>query len=287
MYVWMNGSYMHQSELLISPFDHGFLYGLGFFETFRTYEGKAIFLKEHYTRLQKALHAFRIRMPYSCEEINMIVQKLNELNGGSDGYFRLNVSAGNHEIGLGQTSYDKPNVIMFRKELPPYNSNNEKKALIVSTPRNLPEDGRNRFKSHHYGNNVYARFEIENLAKEEGIMLTKEGFVAEGITSNVFWVKDKVLYTPQLELGILSGITRENVIQLSKQYGIEVNEGVFYVESLLGADECFITTAVQQIVPIYSIGERSFPGVQGEITRLLQKAYHQLISQILKGEVNE
>ncbi len=284
MLCWMNGEYVEHDALKISPFDHGFLYGLGFFETFRTYNGKPLFLKEHFARLQVALEAYHITMPYTVEEIAEIIVALNEHNGGEDGYFRLNVSAGEHEIGLAPVAYNKPNVILFRKVLPPVPANPEKTAVILQTRRNLPEVSDMRFKGHHYGNNVFARFELPSLASQEGIFLTREGYVAEGITSNIFWVKEGVIYTPSLQAGILAGITRANVLQLAAVNGYEVREGLFTEEQLLVADECFMTTAIQHIVPIQAIGDTTYLSYEGPVTKQLQTAYAELIQHRLEGE---
>ena len=284
MLCWMNGEYVEHDAIKISPFDHGFLYGLGFFETFRTYNGKPLFLKEHLARLHVALDAYRIAMPYTVEEIVEVIATLNENSGGEDGYFRLNVSAGEHEIGLAPVAYNKPNVILFRKALPPVSPNAEKTAVFLQTRRNTPEVSDMRFKGHHYGNNVFARFELPSLASQEGIFLTQEGFVAEGITSNIFWVKDRVLYTPSLQTGILPGITRANVLRLAAANGYEVKEGLFTEEQLLVADECFMTTAIQHIVPIQAIGHKKYLGHEGPVTRQLQTAYAELTQCRLKGE---
>ena len=284
MLCWMNGEYVEQSELKISPFDHGFLYGIGFFETFRTYNGKPLFLKEHFARLNVALDAYRIAMPYTMEEIAEIIVTLNEKSDGEDGYFRLNVSAGEHEIGLAPIAYNKPNVILFRKALPPISPNAEKTAVILKTLRNTPEVSDMRFKGHHYGNNVFARFELPSLASQEGIFLTQEGYVAEGITSNIFWVKDNVLYTPSLQTGILAGITRANVLRLAAANGYEVQAGLFTVEQLLIADECFMTTAIQHIIPIQAINDTTYLSHEGPVTKQLQTAYAELIQHGLEGE---
>ena len=284
MLCWMNGEYVEQENLKVSPFDHGFLYGLGFFETFRTYDGKPLFLREHLARLHQALSTFHIAMPYTEQQLREIIETLNAQNGGNDGYFRLNVSAGEHEIGLAPTSYENPNVIVFRKALPKVTPTVEKTAVLLQTVRNTPEAGSTRFKSHHYGNNVFARFELPSLATQEGIFLTKEGFVAEGITSNIFWVKDDTLYTPALQTGILAGITRSIIIRLARDLSIHVEEGEYMAEELFGAEECFITTAVQQIVPINQIQGATYLGLAGNVTKKLVQAYEEYIAARLKDE---
>ena len=116
MLCWINGEFMQAEDLKISPFDHGFLYGVGFFETFRTYDGNLFLFQAHMNRLKNALSEYRVAMPYEIEEIIAAVRKLND-SAGTDGYFLLNVSAGVHDIGLAPSSYTKPTVILFRTEL--------------------------------------------------------------------------------------------------------------------------------------------------------------------------
>ena len=282
MLCWMNGEYIDSSQLLISPFDHGFLYGLGFFETFRTYEGKAPFLQEHIERLEKALQHFHIHMPYTIKEVQTVIERLNEASGG-DGYFRLNVSAGPHEIGLQPSSYTEPTVILFRKPLLERPRGKERQGVWLKTPRNTAE-GVQRFKSHHYGNNVLARFEVPNLADYEGFFLTEDGFVAEGITSNIFWVKNDILYTPSLGTGILGGITRNAVISIAASLGFIVKEGSYTPATLEQAEECFVTNAVQELVPIDRIGNVIFKGNTGPVYNRLHDTYLAQIFQRIKGE---
>lgn len=275
MLCWMNGRYMDEKDLTISPFDHGFLYGLGFFETFRTYEGQAVYLQEHFNRLLEALKEYRIAFPYTINEIQAVIKKLNEQDG-QEGYFRLNVSAGAHPIGLSPTEYNSPTVILFRKELPNIVRGKEKVAVWLQTVRNTPEQ-QIRLKSHHYGNNVKARMELPNLAQYEGFFTDAQGVVAEGITSNVFWIKDGILYTPSVETGILNGITRQIVIGLAERLVIPVREGRFLKWELEQADECFVTTAVQELVPIVCIGGIRFAGAEGKYYQQLHNAYLQKI----------
>ncbi|WP_336047028.1 aminodeoxychorismate lyase [Solibacillus ferritrahens] len=275
MLCWMNGQYIDEQELKISPFDHGFLYGLGFFETFRTYEGKAVYLHEHFNRLLEALKEYRIHFPYTIQDIEEVIEKLN-VQDGEEGYFRLNVSAGVHPIGLAPSEYTEPTIILFRKELPKLVRGTEKEAVWLKTARNSPEQ-QTRYKSHHYGNNVRARLELSSLANQEGFFTDKNGVVAEGITSNIFWIKDDILYTPSTKLGILPGITRAIVIRLAKELGIHVREGSFMIWELEQADECFVTTAVQELVPISHIGKIRFAGSEGRLYKKLHTAYLQKI----------
>ncbi|HEY4623957.1 aminodeoxychorismate lyase [Solibacillus sp. FSL R7-0668] len=283
MLCWMNGEFIEEQDLRISPFDHGFLYGLGFFETFRTYKGKAVFLPNHFGRLLEALKEYRIHFPYTIKDLEEIIEQLNAQDG-NEGYFRLNVSAGAHAIGLAPSEYLEPTVILFRKELPQVKRGTEKEAVWLKTPRNSPEQNQ-RYKSHHYGNNVRARLELPNLAKQEGFFTDVQGVVAEGITSNIFWIKDDILYTPSTEIGILPGITRALVMDVAEIIGIPVREGRFLKWELEQADECFITTAVQELVPISHIGKVHFAGSEGRIYQQLHNGYIEKIVTSL-GEYN-
>jgi len=272
MWAWMNGEFMKADELRISPFDHGFLYGLGFFETFRTYDGQTFLLDEHLKRMQKALDEFRIDIELDALGIPSIVQELNNRSNEEDGYFRLNISAGAHDIGLAPSVYEKPTVILFRKPLPPMSRGKEKNAVWLETRRNTPES-KTRHKSHHYANNVRARYELPSLAEQEGFFLTDDGYVAEGITSNIFWVQEGTLYTPSLETGILAGTTREWVVREAATIGLRVQEGLYEVEMVETADEVFVTNAVQELVPIKRLGSSLYAGKDGEVYSNLHKRY--------------
>jgi 4-amino-4-deoxychorismate lyase len=281
MMCWMNGEFVQAKDLKISPFDHGFLYGVGFFETFRTYNGNLFLFQAHMNRLKKALSEYRIAMPYDNAEIIAAVLKLND-SAGTDGYFRLNVSAGVHDIGLAPSSYATPTVILFRKELPETVAGAEKEGIWLDTTRNDPESAV-RHKSHNFLNNVRGRLELPSLKEHEGLFLNKDGFVAEGVTSNVFWVKDGQLFTPAIETGILPGTTRAFVMEIAEVDGMIVKEGFYTREDVEAADELFVTNAIQEIVPLGSIGEISLPGATGFYYKKLHKLYKKAIENMKEG----
>jgi len=114
---------------------------------------------------------------------------------------------------------------------------------------------------------------------KEGIFLTDKGYVAEGVTSNVFWVKNNVLYTPALQTGILNGITRQFVMNLAEKAGMVVEEGLYKRYVLEEADEIFVTNSVQEIVPVRKMEENHFPGKSGEYFNKLSQLYKSKISK--------
>lgn len=282
MLCWMNGAFVSADELKISPFDHGFLYGVGFFETFRTYDGKLFLFQAHMERLHRALDEYHIAFPYTPSELIAVVEKLNKAAGGEDGYFRLNVSGGVHDIGLAPAAYSAPNVILFRKQLPPTVRGTEKRGVWLNTRRNEPESAV-RHKSHNFLNNVRGRLEVPSLRELEGLFITAAGFVAEGVTSNVFWVKDGELFTPAIETGILPGTTRSFVMEAARDVGMTVYEGLYLKEVVEDADEVFVTNAIQELVPLVIIGETQLQGAAGVYYKKLHDLYCEAIVHMKEG----
>ncbi|AIE58603.1 aminodeoxychorismate lyase [Bacillus methanolicus] len=272
MYIYINGKFVKENEATISPFDHGFLYGLGLFETFRIYDGHPFLLDDHLERLNSGLKTINISAKYSRSEIVEILTTLMEKNGWKNAYIRLNVSAGNGEVGLQTDPYERPNVIIFSKPLPSAGELVEKEISILNIKRNTPETDF-RLKSHHFLNNFLAKREIGNNPGCEGIFLTEEGFLAEGIVSNIFWVKRKTLYTPSVKTGILNGVTRQFVMKLAEKWGFEIQEGFYRPEDIENAEEIFLTNSIQEVVPVSNFHKKQMAGLEGKTVRMLHREF--------------
>lgn len=273
MFINVNGELIREEEAVISAYDHGFLYGLGVFETFRTYNGHPFLFNDHIERLQLSLEELQIQLPYTKGELMHEVIRTLKVNDIADGYIRLNVSAGAGIIGLQTDPYTDPTQIIYVKSIGAP-SRNEKEGTFLSLKRNTPE-GNYRLKSHHYLNNILAKREVGNNPTIEGLFLTEEGYLAEGIVSNLFWISDHTLFTPSLSTGILNGITRQYVIQVAEKLGIPVEEGCYKKEDLLRANEVFVTNSIQEIVPLRSVDSVSMPGLDGTVTSKLILQYEQ------------
>ncbi|KAA6442451.1 4-amino-4-deoxychorismate lyase [Bacillus atrophaeus] len=272
--IYLNGQFIEEKEASLSPFDHGFLYGIGVFETFRLYEGRPFLIEWHLERLERAAKDLQIKHRITKEELTDMVDNLLRLNHIEDGNarVRLNISAGVSTKGFTAQTYENPTVLCFVNPLNPENLPVQKEGKVLTIRRNTPE-GQFRLKSHHYLNNMYAKQELGNDPRYEGIFLTEDCAVAEGIISNIFWSKGKCIYTPSLDTGILDGVTRRFVIEKMEKLGAEVKTGRFRLESLLTADEAWMTNSVLEIVPFSKIEEAAFPGVSGEMTGFLQELY--------------
>lgn len=278
MYIYLNGQIVSGEEAKISVFDHGFMYGLGLFETFRVYQGHPFLLDDHLQRLRTSLEELRINWAMTNDQVYEILNELLVKNNLQDAYIRLNVSAGNEGLGLMTEPYHQPTTIIYIKALPPMDP--EKKGVILQTIRNTPE-GSERLKSHHYLNNILGKREIGRAVDREGIFLTKEGYIAEGVVSNIFWVKHGIVYTPSTQTGILNGITRKFILKLLKLNGIPYEEGFYNLEELLTSEEVFVTNSIQEIVSLTQVNDTMFPGKKGKIVNLLISDYNKWTRTLL------
>lgn len=271
MIVYMDGSWKSLENTSIPVMDHGFLYGVGLFETFRTYQGSPFLFQDHLKRLREGLSSVYIEWEEDDESLQQLIETALEKNGLTDGVLRLNVTAGISNWGLPNVTYTKPSTLLFTRPLAPVQDEG-RRAVFLQIPRNTPE-GSVRLKSHHYLNNLLGKRELGKLSDAEGIFLTREGYVSEGIVSNIFWVKDNTLYTPSISTGILNGVTRQYVIHLASLLGVKVEEGTFTKEELLRSEEVFVTNSTQEMVRISRVDEVGFSVSRHPLFERLRELY--------------
>lgn len=194
-YIGVNGVLTEAADAVIHVSDHGFLYGMGLFETFRTYKGVPFLLDRHLNRLAEGCQMLGIPFQPDKGQLTAHVQSLMAANSLNEAYIRYTVSAGEEVLGLPSGDYTRPNHILFAKPLPATHTETVGTTVasalqLLRTPRNTPE-GEIRLKSLHYMNNILAKRELQQYAaavqhRAEGMMLTADGFLAEGMVSNLF-----------------------------------------------------------------------------------------------------
>jgi 4-amino-4-deoxychorismate lyase len=277
MRVYVNGEIVPAEQAMVSVLDHGFLYGIGLFETLRVYRGRLFLWEDHYARLRSGLLALRIDAPWSAGDLADAILRTVAANELEDAYVRLSVTGGPEGVGLVSHGYARPSLYIYVKTVPPITEPPQPKRLqTVSFPRQTAE-GSQRFKSHNYLNNALARLELGAQPDTEGLFLTHDGYVAEGIVSNLFWAKSGRLYTPSLATGILDGVTRRHILVLAHRLGIDCEEGLFRPEEIAEADEVFLTNSVQEVVPVVEIDGKPVAQPYGSLTRTMRKAYRQSV----------
>lgn len=285
-YIGLNNKAVDAKDAVVSALDHGFLYGMGLFETFRTYRGQPFLLERHLTRLAEGCRQLGIPFEPDIQELREWIRLVMDNNELSDAYIRHTVTAGEEILGLPAGDYKQPNQLLYVKALPamPDSLYSEGRELqLLKHRRNTPE-GPVRLKSLHYMNNILAKRELSAYPSAargaEGLMLNAQGEIAEGIVSNLFFVSGNRLYTPDIATGILPGITREMVLELAEASGLHSEQGFYRLEQLEAADEIFLTNSVQEIVPVRALwdGNRRITvgnGRCGEQTDAMMKLYRE------------
>ncbi|MBN2301886.1 MAG: aminotransferase class IV, partial [Lentisphaerae bacterium] len=227
MKIYMNGRLVPEKDAKISVFDHGLLYGDGVFEGIRLYNKRVFMLAEHIDRLYDSASAIGLSIPIGKDEMVRSVIRTCKANGTGNGYIRLVVTRGVGTLGLNPYLCSKPQVIIIVAKIQLYPAKLYKQGLRVvtaGTVRNHPEAVNPRIKSLNYLNNILAKIEAINSGCIEAIMMNHKGLVAEATGDNVFMLKGNCLKTPPSHAGALEGITRQVVISLARESGLDVLE---------------------------------------------------------------
>jgi branched-chain amino acid aminotransferase group I len=284
MLVYINGSIVPRSEASISPFDRGFLYGYGLFETMRSYGGRVFRLDRHLARLMRSAEKLGLASELDPVALEQAIYKTLEANKLSDARIRLTVSAGEGERELAPPTLGALTIMVVAERLvpPPSHVYEEGVRAAIVSPRRNSQSPLSRIKSLNYLDSLIAHSEALALGADEAILLNERGFVCEGSTSNIFLVAAGSLITPSEESGILPGITREAVLELAHALGIEAGEGEIPVAELLQADEAFLTNSIIEVEPITVVDGRPIgSGKPGVVTRRLMAAYRELVQKEL------
>ena len=277
MLVYVNGKFVPKEKASVSVFDHGFLYGDGIYETLRAYGGKLFLLSKHLDRLKHSAEAISLKLPLPLDKIGEALYESLNVNKLTEAYVRIHLSRGPGEIGLDPALCHAPSMIIVTqpfKDYPGELYENGVAVAVVATRINHPLAVNPVIKSTNFLNNILAKIESLKSGAYEGIMLNWKGYVAEGTISNVFIVKKGVLRTPDLETGILEGVTRDLVLRLARQDRIVIKEAKLKPKDLTGADECFITNTTVEVLPVTSVnGAAVGSGKPGPVTTALREAY--------------
>ncbi|MEM7261475.1 MAG: aminotransferase class IV [Planctomycetota bacterium] len=275
-WVWIDGAVVPVGEARVPVSDHGFLYGDSIYETFRTIDGRPFAVEPHLERLERSAAAIELTLPLSrnalVEAIDAVVEAApSDREVG----IRLMVTRGAGPLGL-DFSRCEPQAILFGWPiLPgPHPHAETGVAAVISTIRRNPPGALNpHIKSGNFLNNILAYQEAKRAGAFEAILLTTEETVAEGTTSNVFWIRDGELRGPD-DRGILLGITRREVQRLGEQHGLPCRVGRYPCEELTDADELFITSTLKAVLPVVELdGHPVGAGEPGPVTRRFQGWY--------------
>ena len=277
--IWMNGELVDWADARVHVGTHGLHYGSGVFEGIRCYEtasGPAVFrLQEHLERFENSAKVLYIDLPYSGDELRAATHELIATNGIATCYVRPMAFFGYGELAVG-TLGNPVDVVIMSFPWGAYLGEEGQRTGITTKISSWQRVGPNVIPhaakaTGVYLNSMLATTEARRAGYDEAIMLSADGYVADGPGENVFVVKNGVLRTPPLSMSILPGITRDTIMHIARDLGYRVEETHLIRSDLYLADEVFMVGTATEVAPVRAVDDREI-GV-GPVTRELQKAY--------------
>jgi branched-chain amino acid aminotransferase len=260
-FVNVNGRITDAASAVIPVYDHGFLYGEGVYEVFRTYNGRPFLFDAHVARLRASADRIHLQVPFSDEDIleqsvnTMAAAGLGESRG--EAYVRLMLTRGVGEITYDPAACPVPSLVIIAKPLPDTAAATYEKGTRVvmaeEIVRNHPESVSPLIKSNNLINNALGMQQAIRASAAEAVFRNYRGELAECAQSNLFIVKDGVVKTPPLGAGLLAGITRGFVLELGRALDVPTEEATLFDGDLFDADEAFFTSTTKEIVPIVTV----------------------------------
>lgn len=269
--------------------DSNALYGDGIFEGIRIYNGRIFKLEEHLGRLWESSSYVEIEIPYTLEELTDILKTLARKNNiRGTGYIRLVVTRGHRlDLGINPRKVSRPTVFIIARTLQLYPKEFYEKGMEVITAkvRRTPASCVNpNVKTCNYTNNILAVIEGNAAGVPEVIMLTTGGEVCECSADNIFIVKNHKVLTPPKD-NILIGVTRNTILYICRQLGIEAEEAGFGPGEMHAADEVFLTGSGAEVAPIVKVDNHIISdGKPGEITNRLLAAFRKQVDDPKNSE---
>ena len=280
--VYLNGEFIPRPQAKLSPFDHGFLYGYGVFETMRAYQGSIFRLNHHLDRLQQATQSLNIALQTDSSELEKACYKLLMANSLKNARLRLTISAGEGDITPNPATCKGNTIFIAAQALIPSPPETYERGYtaVVSSRRRNSRSPLSRLKSTCYLDNILAKLEAKAAGADEAVLLNEQGFLVEGSTTNIFLVSCQMLITPSIESGALPGITRQVVLELAQSMGVTVVVKQVELGELITAREAFLTNSILEIMPLTRLNNKPIgSGRPGNLTQQLISAYRELVAK--------
>ena len=279
--IWMNGQLVEWDDAKVHVLTHALHYGTAVFEGMRCYDaerGPAIFrLHDHMRRLINSAKIYMMDCRYTVEDLVQAAKSTVKANGYKQCYVRPIAYCSFGEMGVNPLQ-NKVDVSIACWSWGAYLGEDALKngvRCMVSSWRkintqSLPPQAKS---SANYANSALAKIEALKVGYDEALMLNESGLVVEGTGENIFQVKHGKLLTPPASSGLLGGITRDTVIQLSHDVGVSCAEAALSREDVYTSDELFLTGTAAELTPIREVDGRRIGDGNYPVTRKLQTAY--------------
>lgn len=293
-FIWYNGELVEWRNATTHVLTHTLHYGMGVFEGVRAYEtanGPAIFrLQDHTDRLFRSAKILGMQLPFSKEQINQAHLDVVKANKLASCYFRPMAFYGSGKLGVAPKQDDVQVIVAAWPWGAYLGEEGLEKGIRVKT---------SSFTRHHvnitmckakangnYMNSILANNEATADGYDEALLLDVDGFVAEGSGENIFIIRNGKMYTPDLT-SALEGITRDTVVQIAGEMGLQVIEKRITRDEVYSADEAFFTGTAAEVTPIRELDRRAIgEGKRGPITAEIQKRYFDCVKGLDSSKQN-
>ena len=270
--VYVNGEYLPEGEGKISIFDRGFLFADGVYEVTAVIHGKLIDYEPHIERLERSLGEIKMGWPCSKAKVRAMHEELVKRNKIDQGWIYMQVTRGTADRDFKFPKDVAPTLIAFAQSKNLLDNPDAIKGVKVVTVPDIRWMRRD-IKSVM----LLAPVLGKQAAYEKGgfeAWMVEDGMVTEGTSSNAYIVKDGRVITRPLSEKILAGVTRRSLFRLAKENAVAIEERAFSPEEAYEADEAFLTSATNFVLPIVEIDDRRIGGGQpGPVSRRLREIY--------------
>lgn len=251
------------------------MHGYGVFTTLRVYHGRPFLFEEHWQRLEE--NAARIGLPltWSKEEVSNGLLELIAANRLDEGKARISLIQGENLYWRTRNPREETDLLIFTAPL--LKADYTEVCMTISPYRVHSSSPMTGIKSLNYLQPLLTIREAEARGFEEAVVLNERGEVIGAGLANLFWVRGGVLYTPVLSTGCLAGVTRRLVLKLARRLRLEVVEGAFHSEQVLGAEEVFLTSSTRELTTVAAINHHKFQSRPHSIFEKLLRAFKETI----------
>ena len=275
---YVNGNYCEHKKSFVHIEDRGYQFADGVYEVFGVINKKIVDFDGHINRLFRSLNEVQIKSPINKSSYYFHIKRLIKINRINDGLIYLQISRGVAERDFKFPKKTKPSIVIIAKSISLESYDNVfKKGIKVKTIKDLRWK-RVDIKTINLLAPVLAKQEAADHNCQEAWLIDDDGFVTEGSSSTAWILKKNTLYTTPLSNSILNGITRQSLIKGLKKNKLRLIEKKFNVNDIKEADEAFITSATQYVMPVVSVDNFKIGnGKVGKYANIFSKAYKEAI----------
>jgi branched-subunit amino acid aminotransferase/4-amino-4-deoxychorismate lyase len=267
-----NGMLVESEVGSVSALNAGLLHGYGVFTTLRIYDRQPFMFEEHWHRLEENAEAIGLEQIWTRKAVRDGLLELVMANRVVEGRARITLLQAESQFWRNGEPLSWAELLIFTA---PIQSRTTEAAITISPYRINSASPLAGIKVIGNLQNILTLKEAEERGFDEAIVLNERGEICEAAAANLFWVRCGILYTPTLATGCLPGITRHLIIDLARQSHIEVTEGAFQTEHILGAEEVFLTSSTRELTRVHCLNYHQFPSGANSIFERLLKAYKQ------------